>query len=556
MTNRKWICCVLLAVVTLAVYSPVVRNGFVNADDKMYVVANRHIRHLNWQTAEWAVTNFSNGYPTPLTWMSHALDYAVYGLNPAGHHITNVLLHTINVLLLFLLLTSATKRAGPSLFVAALFALHPLNVEAVAWIAERKTVLSMMFFLLTLAAYGWYTRRPGVKRYLAVIALFALGLVSKPMVITLPCVLLLLDFWPLKRFTQYPFWKLVLEKMPLIPFVVASAWVSIVGQRPIINSVGTIPLALRARIAVVSEMCAYPLQMLRPTQLVFSDPWIVPEWLMVVLSLVLLLGVSLLVWWQRRARPYLLVGLFWYLGTMVPMSSIIFMGPYTVADRYMYLPMIGLFVALVWLASEKINLMPVAAVVLIILSALTWRQISFWKSSAALWQRHEAIIRIPVPGDRTLDNEQRVEQAERDVARDPQNPAAHVALGDALSVTQDRPMDEIKEYKTALALTSAPEKQAVIFDYLANADVIYGLDDEATANFNHMSEIYRQLPPSEIAATLSAVEQYVAAHPATKEHVQISLYWQMLKLQEVSGRKEEAQATLDQIKQFADQTSP
>jgi len=272
MTNRKWICCVLLAVVTLAVYSPVVRNGFVNADDKMYVVANRHIRHLNWQTAEWAVTNFSNGYPTPLTWMSHALDYAVYGLNPAGHHITNVLLHTINVLLLFLLLTSATKRAGPSLFVAALFALHPLNVEAVAWIAERKTVLSMMFFLLTLAAYGWYTRRPGVKRYLAVIALFALGLVSKPMVITLPCVLLLLDFWPLKRFTQYPFWKLVLEKMPLIPFVVASAWVSIVGQRPIINSVGTIPLALRARIAVVSEMCAYPLQMLRPTQLVFSDP--------------------------------------------------------------------------------------------------------------------------------------------------------------------------------------------------------------------------------------------------------------------------------------------
>jgi hypothetical protein len=435
--------------------------------------------------------------------------------------------------------------------VAALFALHPLNVEAVAWIAERKTVLSMMFFLLTLAAYGWYTRRPSVKRYLAVIALFALGLVSKPMVITLPCVLLLLDFWPLKRFTQYPFWKLVLDKMPLIPLVIVSAWASIVGQRTIINSVGTIPLALRARIAVVSEMCAYPLQMLRPTKLVFSDPWIVPEWSMVILSVLLLAAASVLVWWQRHARPYLLVGWFWYLGTMFPMSSIIFMGPYTVADRYMYLPMIGLFVALVWLASEKINLIPVAAVVLIILSALTWRQISFWKSSAALWQRHEAIIRNSVPGDRTLDNEQRVEQAERDVARDPQNPAAHVALGDALSVTQDRPMDEIAEYQRALALTAAPEKQAVLFDYLANADVIYGLDDEATANFNHMGEIYRQLPPAEIAATLSAVEQYVAAHPATKEHVQISLYWQLLKLQEVAGLAEDAKATLDTIRQFS-----
>src|SRR3984957_9193155 len=199
--KRNLAICLLLAVATLALYSPAIGHPFIfNHDDDIYVLNNSHVKAgLQWKMIRWAFTSTEYSNWHPLTWLSHATDCQLYGLNPTGHHFTNVLFHAMNVVLIFLLLVYATRATGRSFLVAALFAIHPFNVESVAWIAERKNVLSTFFFLLTLGSYGWYALKPDIKRYLAVTALFVLGLASKPMVVTLPCVLLLLDYWPLRR---------------------------------------------------------------------------------------------------------------------------------------------------------------------------------------------------------------------------------------------------------------------------------------------------------------------------------------------------------------------
>jgi protein O-mannosyl-transferase len=198
--NRNLVVCLLLLLVTLAVYNPVSSHPFVNYDDNLYITQNPHVRAgLTWDSVRWAFTTFDQANWHPLTWIAHELDYELFKLNPAGHHYSNLLLHGLNAMLLFLVLQWATGFTWRSLMVAALFAVHPVNVESVAWIAERKTLLSMLFFLLALAAYGRYARKPNTARYLAVMAMFALGLMAKPMVITLPCVLLLWDYWPLRR---------------------------------------------------------------------------------------------------------------------------------------------------------------------------------------------------------------------------------------------------------------------------------------------------------------------------------------------------------------------
>jgi protein O-mannosyl-transferase len=575
--RRASIYCLLLTVATLAVYLPVLHCSFVNLDDPAYVLKNHHIRQLNWQTVRWASTYLGFGYPTPITWISHALDYQLYGLNPEGHHISNLLLHLVNVLLVFLLLGRATGRTGPSLFVAALFALHPLNVESVAWIAERKTLLSMTFFLLALAAYGWYAAMPSVKRYLVVGALFALGLMAKPMIITLPCVLLLVDFWPLQRIRmaehprttrqqrramerkgralpgpissrlpQYSLRRLIFEKLPLLPLVLASTTFSVYGQRVIIAA-GAIPFADRLRLAAVSELIAYPSQMFYPAYLSVSYPWSVPESSMVLLSIALFAGASLIAWWQRRSRPYLLVGVFWFLGTMVPMSSIVFMGSYVCADRYMYLPMIGLFVALVWSAADwrgnQLVLMAVA--ILIVLSILTRRQVGVWQDSGTLWHHWTEVMRTSSPDEEAIRKQAVVERDEQDVARDPTNAAAHTALAEALSGNADRPVYEIAEYRKALALTASPASKAILYDYIGVSCEIYGLDAEARESFDHMADIYRQLPPSELSTSIQAVRLYVKVHPPTKNDTHLAPLVQLAVLEQIAGMSNEA--TLDQI---------
>src|SRR5271165_55118 len=344
----------LLAVATAVVYYPVHTHPFANFDDGPYVYANPHVRAgLSWETVKWAFTSFGSVTPDvpdwhPVTWLSHALDTQIFGVDPAGPHDENLLLHVLNVVLLFWVLQQATGFAGRSAMVAALFALHPINVESVAWIAERKNLLSMTFFLLALGAYRWYASNPRAGRYLAVAFLFACGLMAKPQVITLPFVLLLWDYWPLRRMfatgrpavaeTVMParsFSWLVLEKLPLIALSAASAVVTIMAQQEAGAMSGPHwqPFPIRIENAVVSYV-RYVGKAFWPSHLALVYPHpgsSLPAW-QVMTAPLLLLAVSALVVAARHRRRYLLVGWLWFLGTLVPMIGLVQVGVQAMAD--------------------------------------------------------------------------------------------------------------------------------------------------------------------------------------------------------------------------------
>ncbi len=388
----------MLGLGTLALYSPTLRNGFVNYDDPAYVTANAHVRQgLLWSNIRWAFTATVEANWHPLTWISHMADVQFFGLNPAGHHAVSVLLHAINVLLLFLFLSRATGYALRSAVVAALFAAHPLNVESVAWVAERKSLLCTLFFFLTLWAYGWYVRKPGGGRYLSVVLLFALGLMAKPMVITLPFVLLLLDYWPLQRLGESgtSILKLFAEKIPLFVMSIGSALVTVYAQHSggALGIAAALPLRYRITNAIYSYL-AYIGKGIWPAHLAVFYPH--PEnalgWWKFLLAAVVLLAITALMLRFGKKR-YLLVGWLWYLGTMVPVIGIVQVGRQAMADRYAYIPFIGLFVMVVWLASEvfsRIRLSFVTAVVitLAILSGYataSYIQIGYWRNSLTLF---------------------------------------------------------------------------------------------------------------------------------------------------------------------------
>ena len=355
--KRNPVVCLLLAVVTLALYNPVNRHPFVNYDDDRYVTENAHVRQgLTAETFTWALTSTEQANWHPLTWMSHALDVSLFRLNPAGHHFTSILLHVVNVMLLFLLLMWGTERLAPSLFVAALFAMHPINVESVAWVAERKNVLCTTFFFLALWAYGWYARKPDWKRYLVVAALFAAGLASKPMVITLPFVLLLLDYWPLRRVrsesaetNQVPAFqwsRLALEKLPLLALSAASAVITMHAQQSGGAVRTTAEVSFGVRIAnAIYAYAMYLWKMVWPARLapLYPHPGdSLSAWQVLVAGVVLIAITAIA--WRLRARRYLLVGWLWFLGTLVPVIGLVQVGEAAMADRYAYIPLIGIFV--------------------------------------------------------------------------------------------------------------------------------------------------------------------------------------------------------------------
>jgi protein O-mannosyl-transferase len=394
----------MLILGTLVLYYPTLHNGFVNYDDPAYITENAHVRQgLSWSNVHWALTATVEANWHPLTWISHMTDVQFFGLNPVGHHLVSVSLHAISVVLLFLLLARSTGYTLRSAVVAALFAVHPLNVESVAWVAERKSLLCTLFFLLALWAYGSYVHKPGVGRYLSVAFLFALGLMAKPMVITLPFVLLLLDYWPLRRFqepaenkeSRSTFLKLFTEKIPLFAMSVASALITARAQYSggALGIGAALPLKFRITNAVYSYL-AYISKGIWPAHLAVFYPH--PEralaWWKVLVAAVGLLVITALVWRLRKKR-YLLVSWFWYLGTMVPVIGIVQVGRQAMADRYAYIPFIGLFVLVVWLASEffsQIRLSFVTAVVitLAVLSgyaAASYIQIGYWRDSLTLF---------------------------------------------------------------------------------------------------------------------------------------------------------------------------
>lgn len=427
---------IFLVAITWAVFGQTVGHQFINYDDPLYVLDNAHVRAgLTWRGIAWAFTHVHSQNWHPLTTISHMLDCQLFGVNPRAHHLVNVFFHSIAAVLLFILLAQTTggpSRAGGiwrSGFVAAVFAIHPLRVESVAWIAERKDVLSGVFFMLTLIAYAAYTRKQSIGRYLAMSILFACGLMSKPMLITTPIVLLLLDYWPLnrsqrsasfakataarevgseKRWTIGP---LIVEKIPLFGLAIGSCIATLWAQNFALGSTQFLPLKWRITNAVFSYF-EYMRQMFWPVDLI---PFYVhPEnrlelWSLLVAAIVLI-ALTAIAFIRRRRNPYLIVGWFWYLVMLIPVIGIVQVGLQGHADRYTYLPQIGLDVALVWLIwdltksclsrrsdsakaerQQKIILSGASAFVVGTLSILSWKQTTHWRDTETLWRHTLAV---------------------------------------------------------------------------------------------------------------------------------------------------------------------
>ena len=503
--KRNPIVCLLLAVVTLALYNPVNRHPFVNYDDDRYVTENPHVRQgLNADTIAWSLTSTEQANWHPLTWMSHALDVSLFRLNPAGHHLTSVLLHVINACLLSLLLMWATKRMGPSVFVAALFALHPINVESVGWVAERKNVLCTFFFFLALWAYGWYAQKPGWKRYLAVFGSFAAGLASKPMVITLPFVLLLLDYWPLERVdktgeNKTPWSRLVLEKLPLFALSVASALITMHAQQSGGAVRSNTEFSFDVRIA--NAICAYVMyirKLIWPSHLapLYPHPGgSLPAW-WVLLAAVSLAIITAAIWKFRRRR-YLLVGWFFFLGTLVPVIGLVQVGEAAMADRYAYIPLIGIFVMIAFGVSDiaeqsSWRFLPVipAAAALIVLSFVTYRQIGYWQSNEELWSHTLAVTNNNFVAEDNLGGalilEGREEEAhahfEAAARINPKDPMSHSNLGTYYE-THNQMREAVKEYEAAVAMTSDTGLLAQTYANLGTAYRGLGDDERAHASY-------------------------------------------------------------------------
>jgi hypothetical protein len=411
--HRVFVLALLLALATVALYYPVHFHPFVNYDDSLYVTENDQVEAgLSWPTVKWAFTTFEVGTWHPLSWMSHALDCQLFGLDPSGHHDVNLLLHTLNVVLLFWVLQAATGYVGRSAMVAALFALHPVNVESVAWIAERKNLLSMLFFLLALGSYRWYAREPRVHRYLAVVFLYAMGLLAKPQVITFPFVLLLWDYWPLQR--MFPadrksetlanadipvrsFSWLVLEKLPLFALSAASAVITMAAARTDTDKM-LYSRHIRIEAAIVSYV-QYLKQAFWPSRLAVFYPHpgnSLRPW-HVYAALFVLVAITALVF-EARGRRYLLMGWLWFVGTLVPMlglQPVGYKGMQGIADRYAYLPFVGLFIMICWgvaglvpkrwTGARSAGLVGLSLAVLLTQAVIARRQIGYWSDNVQLW---------------------------------------------------------------------------------------------------------------------------------------------------------------------------
>jgi len=399
---------VLLFLGTLLLYSPVLNHAFVNYDDPAYVTSNPHIlQGLSPQNIAWAFTATIESNWHPLTWISHMTDVRLFGTNPLGHHMVNVILHALNVVLLFWVLRGATRQLARSALVALLFAVHPLNVECVAWVAERKSLLAMLFFLLTLLAYDWYVNHPSVGRYLVVSVLFAVGLMCKPMLVTMPVLLLVWDYWPLRRFdsersngtTRF---RLLAEKLPLLALSVASSAITVYAQRTggALGTIQLLPLRLRLENALWSY-AAYIGKGIWPARLAVFYPY--PETSLplakVVIAALLLSVITILAWLIRARLPYLFTGWLWYLIAMLPMIGIVQVGRQAMADRYAYLPFVGLFVVAVWGAAELFQCLhlakPAKAVIatgiVVGFASVAFIQIGYWRDSYALFSHALAV---------------------------------------------------------------------------------------------------------------------------------------------------------------------
>jgi protein O-mannosyl-transferase len=519
-----WALAALLAVTTIAVYSPATRNGFVDFDDGVYVTHNEHvIAGFSWRNVEWAFRSIEAANWHPLTWISHMADCQVFGLNPAGHHAVSVALHAINAMLLFLLLNRATGFPWRSLCVAALFALHPLNVETVAWVSERKSLLSMLFSLLAVACYGWYARTPEqdraqkLRRYGAVVFFFALALLAKPMAVTLPLLLLIVDYWPLQRMpvpssmaraqVSERAGKLLVDKIPLLAMSVASSWITVVAQHRGEAMTSTKALAMQQRIGnAIVAYAKYIGKMLWPSGLSYYYPHPgnrLATW-EVLAAMVLMIAITAVVW-RYRERRHLVFGWALFVVTLLPVIGIVQVGLQAMADRYAYIPLIGLFVMMVWElgeAAERWHLRASAqasgaAVVAVALAAVTVINIGYWRDSVTLFSHAREVI--PFANTRIETNlgaalvdsgrsDEGIEHFKIAESLAPDLFVAHFNIGYALAQAGENSR-ALPELQQALGTATTIEEKSRALNNLAAAYLDLGKNEQAEQAFSQLLKL-------------------------------------------------------------------
>ena len=507
--------CLGLASVTWFVFGQTLRHDFINYDDDLYVYENPNIvSGLTRRAILWAFTHAHAGTWHPLTSLSHMFDCQVYGLNAGGHHFTNVLLHTLAVVLLFLFLQQVTRAPWRSAFVAAVFAVHPLRVESVAWIAERKDVLSGVFFMLTLLAYARYVSgERSLRRYLLVVFFFALGLMAKPMLVTVPLVLLLLDYWPLCRFGSHSlgndgnfarrstFFRLVAEKIPLFLLSLLSSLLTWWAQQAFMRSTSEIPLLLRAENAIVSYV-RYLQQLLWPADLApfYPHPQALPL-LLVIAAAALLVAISAVVLYYGRKRPYLITGWGCYLIMLLPVIGLVQVGDQALADRYTYLPQIGIVIAITWTAADVTvgirqlqRFVAFAAIaVTLTLAWCAYHQTRYWRNSESLWLQTLAVTKNNDLAHNNLGygwlRSGRVDDAMREFQAalkiTPESPVARNNLGSAF-FKQGKVAEAIQEFQRVLSRD--PQSITGRFN-LAGALLRSGRATEAVAEYERVLAI-------------------------------------------------------------------
>lgn len=540
----------LLILVTFAAYQEVRNNAFINFDDDIYVTENQIVKEgLTLKGISWAMGFNERGYWQPLTWLSHMMDCELFGLNPAGHHMTNLVIHLANTLLLFWALCRMTGSVYRSALVAAFFAIHPLNVESVAWVAERKNLLSTFFWILSLVSYNWYTNTQKRDRYLLTLILFALGLMVKPMLVTLPFVFLLLDFWPLKRLKcgRRPEYgqkepqeltnknphinisKLIIEKIPFFALSLASVWLSIASTQHIKNMVAadTVPITLRISNALVSYV-TYMGKMIWPFELAVYYPF--PDsillWQVAGAGVLLTAITGVFLFFMNRKR-YMAVGWLWYLGTLVPVIGIVQGGLWpAIADRWAYVPLIGLFIIIAWgifdIAQKwKFGKLVMAGLAITVIAGLfisTRVQLQYWKNSRTLFEHElEATAGNAVAynnlGNALLEEgltEAAINHYRSALKIDPNYAKAHMNLGNAFMNVGS--VDEaVKHYVASIGINPLVAKThnnlAVAFtaqgrfsDSHSHLQEALRLDPNYADAYNNLGAVYRKQGRVENAA--------------------------------------------------------
>ena len=494
---RRLLVATLLALAVAGVFWPILGHDFTNYDDDEYLTGNLWVQQgLTRESVRWA---FASGhiYWQPLTWLSHMANWELFGPAAAGHHAVSLAYHIANTVLVFLLLERTTRASWRSALVAALFGIHPLRIESVAWAAELKDVLSTFLWLLTTHAYVSWTRRPNVGRYLLMLLGLALGLMAKPMLVTLPFTLLLLDWWPLGRLrTAGDVWPRIREKLPLVPLVAALAVITVAVQRgtATLSSLETYPVWVRVANAIVSYV-DYLVMTIWPRNLavLYVHPGTtIPIW-KVAGSALVLIGISLVALIARRSRPSLLVGWLWYLGTLLPVIGLVQAGEQAMADRFTYVPLLGIFIAVAWALPPWPVLVPAAAAAVVAYALVTRAQLPVWQNATTLFSQALAV--------------------------DPDNAAAHLNLGIALAET-GRLDEAARHYEESLRLKPG---WAEVVNALGNAALDRGDAPQAAAHYAAALRIAPDYPVAlnNLGFALARMGRYAEAIPYYEQALRI-----------------------------------